>query len=89
MVSITLVCKTDRAKASRDVCGLDRPDLVDDMREHLGGILLQIELYRLAEFVGNLPLERKVTKYFQRMSSSSSPYSAMTKAYLAKKLNFS
>ena len=80
-VSEYIVCLNDRAKTTRDVCGLDREDLRDERRIWLIMVGLAIELYKKP------PAEGKREKYEAILRGSVSPssrYSAMVRAKLLK-----
>jgi len=86
VVDVTLVCKTRRALETRDVCGLNRHDLVDDMREHLRYIKFGVEALLHAQITEDRSLERKARKYLTDAASPSNQCSAMVKAYVKTKL---
>jgi uncharacterized protein (TIGR02646 family) len=81
-VDVVLICKTRRGEISRRVFGLNRPDLVDDWREHISGVQNAVIRYLLAGYSGNRQeLLRSVT-YLRKAMSPTNRYSAMTRAYI-------
>ena len=84
-IDVVLVCKSRRGELSRDVYGLSRTDLVDDWREHLLGIQNDVAGYQLALQLDNRAKQRRFESYLRRSMASTSPYSALTRAYIQQR----
>lgn len=79
-----IACKTVRGEKTREVCGLDRPDLEDDRR------LWLIAVVELAAKHYQLAIERKISaeeeefgRFLNERLAPSYPYVAMTRCRLA------
>jgi uncharacterized protein (TIGR02646 family) len=85
-IDVVLVSKSERAKATRSIYGLDRPDLVDDRRLHLRDVQSRLDEYLLAKYAENKVLERQYSRAIIAMCTSAGQYSAMTIAYVSWKM---
>jgi uncharacterized protein (TIGR02646 family) len=75
-VDVVLVCKTRNGELSRGVYGLDRTDLVDDMREHLQGLRLDVSGYQMAVALGSTRERRQFERSLRKASGDKSVYTA-------------
>lgn len=76
---ISLICKNQRSEISRDVYGLNRSDLTDDLRTHLRNIHNDIRLYNNASNSKERQIQRN---RLLKAIEPSSEYTAMTRAYI-------